>query len=158
MFIAPPFSLLSKTALSLLKAGGACFITSKPGWGGSYGSYTNENPTFSDNKQNGLTYDAAGNFTAGVVTYNAESQAVASTEPGGYAYGFDGDRLRGKKTESGVTTYYLRSSVLGGKIVAEISSSGSWNKGFVTWATALPGHASPNPILTTAAIRDLSGA
>jgi len=26
----PPFSLLSKTTLSLLKAGGACFITSKP--------------------------------------------------------------------------------------------------------------------------------
>ena len=105
--------------------------THREGWGGSFGSYTNDNPSFTNNRVAGQIYDAAGNHTAGVVTYNAESQAVSSTEPGGYSYGFDGDRLRGKKTESGVTTYYLRSSVLGGKIVAEISSSGSWNKGFV---------------------------
>jgi len=87
--------------------------THREGWGGAYGSYTNESPTFANNQQVGLTYDASGNFTAGLVSYDATGQAVSSTEPGGYTYGFDGDRLRGKKIDAGVTTYYLRSSVLG---------------------------------------------
>lgn len=39
-----------------------------------------------------------------------------------------------KKTENGVTTYYLRSSVLGGQVAAEIKSFGGswgWSRGFV---------------------------
>lgn len=105
--------------------------THREGWGGIYGSYTNDSPTFANNKQSGLTYDAAGNFTAGgTAVYDAMSQQV-SFSAGGMTHAYDGDRLRGKKTEAGVATYYLRSSVLGGKIVAEISSAGVWNKGFV---------------------------
>jgi RHS repeat-associated protein len=44
---------------------------------------------------------------------------------------YDGDRLRGKKNENGVVTYYLRSSVLGGQVVAELTSVGGWSRGYV---------------------------
>ncbi|HKO42783.1 MAG TPA: RHS repeat-associated core domain-containing protein, partial [Pyrinomonadaceae bacterium] len=44
---------------------------------------------------------------------------------------YDGDRLRTRKTESGVDTYYLRSTVLGGQVVAELNSSGAWSRGYV---------------------------
>ena len=33
---------------------------------------------------------------------------------------YDGDRLRGKRTEGQAITYYLRSTVLGGQVVAEL--------------------------------------
>jgi RHS repeat-associated protein len=45
-----------------------------------------------------------------------------------------------KKVENGATTYYLRSSVFGGQIVAEIvwaSVSWQWNRGYVFGATGL---------------------
>ena len=47
---------------------------------------------------------------------------------------YDCDRLRVKKVENGVSTYYLRSSVLGGQVVAEInwfSDARGWNRGYV---------------------------
>jgi RHS repeat-associated protein len=44
---------------------------------------------------------------------------------------YDGDRLRGKKSENGIVTYYLRSSVLGGQVVAELNSGGGWMRGYV---------------------------
>ncbi|HKO42435.1 MAG TPA: RHS repeat-associated core domain-containing protein, partial [Pyrinomonadaceae bacterium] len=44
---------------------------------------------------------------------------------------YDGDRLRTRKTESGVDTYYLRSTVLGGQVVAELNASGAWTRGYV---------------------------
>ena len=43
---------------------------------------------------------------------------------------YDGDGLRIKKTENGVTTWYLRSSVLGNQVVAEIAD-GAWQRAFV---------------------------
>ena len=49
--------------------------------------------------------------------------------------GYDGDGLRVKKTEgtgkSATTTYYLRSSVLGGQVIAELNSAGNWQRGYV---------------------------
>ncbi len=103
-------------------------ITLRNGWGVPNASYT---ASYSNNKRVGLSYDAAGNFTAdGSVTYDATGQQV-SFPGGGMLHAYDGDGLRGKKTESGVTTYYLRSSVLGGQIVAEINSSGGWTRGYV---------------------------
>lgn len=64
-----------------------------------------------DNSRNTFTYDATCR------------QATASY--GGYslANSYDGDRLRVKKVENGFVTYYLRSSVLGGRVVAEANSS-----------------------------------
>jgi hypothetical protein len=51
---------------------------------------------------------------------------------------YDGDGLRAKKTDNGDTVYYLRSSVLGGQMAAEIygggvsySGSGWWLRGYV---------------------------
>jgi RHS repeat-associated protein len=39
--------------------------------------------------------------------------------------------LRLRKIQNGATTYYLRSSILGGQVVAEISGSGNWTRGYV---------------------------
>jgi hypothetical protein len=52
---------------------------------------------------------------------------------GGYSLqqAYDGDRLRIRKVENGQTTYYLRSSVLGGQVVSEVDSSGAWQRGYV---------------------------
>jgi RHS repeat-associated protein len=36
-----------------------------------------------------------------------------------------------KKTENVATTYYLRSTVLGGQVVAEIDGGGAWQRGYV---------------------------
>jgi RHS repeat-associated protein len=44
---------------------------------------------------------------------------------------YDGDRLRGKKSEYGATTFYVRSSVLGGQVIAELGASGNWARGYV---------------------------
>jgi RHS repeat-associated protein len=44
---------------------------------------------------------------------------------------YDGDGLRLRKVQNGATTYYLRSSILGGQVVAEISGSGNWTRGYV---------------------------
>jgi RHS repeat-associated protein len=43
---------------------------------------------------------------------------------------YDGDGLRAKKTENNATTYYLRSSVLGGQVVAELNG-GAFARGYV---------------------------
>ena len=107
--------------------------THREGWGGIYQSYTNDNPTYNGNRQNGLTYDLAGNYTAGgTMTYDATGQQTASGATLTHAY--DGDLLRGKKVESGDATYYLRSSVLGGQVICEIKNWGvgwSWWRGYV---------------------------
>lgn len=50
---------------------------------------------------------------------------------------YDGNRLRARKVDDNTTTYYLRSSVLGGQIVAEISSSGTLQRGYVYLANQL---------------------
>jgi hypothetical protein len=36
-----------------------------------------------------------------------------------------------KKTDNSATTYYLRSSVLGGQVICELIVSGSWARGYV---------------------------
>jgi RHS repeat-associated protein len=55
--------------------------------------------------------------------------ALASTSALNQAY--DGDGLRVKKTEYGWTTFYLRSSVLGGQVLAEIDGNNVWQRGYV---------------------------
>ena len=106
-------------------------ITAREGWGGTNPAYS---VSFNNNKMNGHTYDASGNLTdAGggwTFTYDANSQQITSAV-NGVLNVYDGERLRGKKTEGGVTFYYLRSSVLNGQIVAEIASNGDWHRGFV---------------------------
>jgi hypothetical protein len=105
-------------------------LTQRQGWGGENASYT---ATFNNNRRNGSTYDAAGNVMSAAgqtFAYDATGQqATASVTNLQQAY--DGDGLRVRKTENGVTTYYLRSSVLGGQVIAEISPGGTWKRGYV---------------------------
>jgi len=105
--------------------------TSRTGWGGANPQYT---ATFTNNKMNGMVYDQAGNLIdAGggwTFTYDATGQQVTSAV-GSMQNWYDGDRLRGKKKEYGATTYYLRSSVLGGVVVAELTELGAWARGYV---------------------------
>ena len=44
---------------------------------------------------------------------------------------YDGEGLRVKKTEYGWTTWYLRSSVLGGQVIAEVDGNNVWQRGYV---------------------------
>jgi hypothetical protein len=101
-------------------------ITQRVGWGGANASFT---AAYTDNRRAGMQYDLAGNLTGDggqTFTYDATGQqAYASTTA--LTQHYDGDRLRVKKEEQGATTYYVRSSVLGGRVVAEI---GQWNGGW----------------------------
>lgn len=107
-------------------------LTSREGWGGDNPI---DNATYTNNKRNGLTYDAAGNLTntgAMNFTYDATGQQATASYSGYLLQQFyDGNGMRVKKNENGGITYYLRSTVLGGQIVAEISSSGTLQRGFV---------------------------
>jgi RHS repeat-associated protein len=105
-------------------------LTQRQGWGGENASYT---ASFTNNRRSGSTYDAMGNVTnAGgqSFSYDATGQQTYASV-GNLQQSYDGDRLRGRKVENGATTYYLRSSVLGGQVVAEISSGGAWMRGYV---------------------------
>src|ERR1043166_5560096 len=134
-------------------------VTHRVGWGGEVqggtagqtsGIYYTYN---SSNRRTGFTYDAAGNLTNDGVqqfTYDATGQQ-ANVSFSGYSMqqGYDGNGLRVKKTENGSMTYYLRSSVLGGQVVAEIVGSGtswSWNRGYVYSGSGLLAVQSANSV------------
>lgn len=106
-------------------------ITSREGWGGPNPQYS---ATYINNKMNGMVYDQAGNMTdAGggwTYTYDATGQQATSAT-GNVVNVYDGDRLRGKRTEGQNTTYYLRSTVLGGQVIAELAQNGIWLRGYV---------------------------
>ena len=94
-------------------------ITYREGWGG-------ENPQWDRDvhKQQGEmggTYDPAGNLTnAGGARPSPMTPRANNHDCSGIvAAVYDGNRLRGKKDEGGAPTYYLRSTVLGGQVVAE---------------------------------------
>jgi hypothetical protein len=119
-------------------------VTHKYGWGGEVQGGTagqngpDINRSYTNNRVNGFSYDAAGNLTNDLgqtFTYDATGQQ-ATASYGGYSLtqSYDGDGLRVKKNDNGAQTYYLRSSVLGGQVVAEIiwaSVSWQWNRGYV---------------------------
>lgn len=66
----------------------------------------------------------AGNLTdyrGQTFTYDATGQEATAYRSGySLQQSYDGDGLRAKKYDNGATTYYLRSSLLGGQVVAEI--------------------------------------
>ena len=105
------------------------------GWGGIGGTGRIDTATYTNNRRNGYSYDAAGNLTNDLgqtFTYDATGQQTLASYSGySLQQNYDGDRLRVKKVENGTTTYYLRSSVLGGQIVAELSGAGTWMRGYV---------------------------
>ena len=103
-------------------------LTERWGWGGENASYT---AAYANNRRAGLSYDASGNVTSDggqAFTYDAEGQQFSAYN---LQQWYDGERLRAKKVEGGQVTYYLRSSVLGGKVVAELSGYGVWTRGYV---------------------------
>jgi RHS repeat-associated core domain len=110
-------------------------LTYREGWGGDNPSFT---ATYTNNKRAGITYDAAGNTTndgGQTFTYDATGQAATGSYTGYLLQQYyDGDRLRVKKSDNGPVTYYLRSSVLDGRVVAEInptSPTPTWQRGYV---------------------------
>jgi RHS repeat-associated protein len=113
-------------------------VTGRVGWGGNYGGYTNQSLPYANNRRTDLQYDPAGNlsYDGGNYTYDATGQQTNATYPpnwNGYTLqqGYDGDGLRVKKVDNGTPTYYLRSSVLGGKVLAEVDWQGTWQRGYV---------------------------
>jgi hypothetical protein len=117
-------------------------VTHKYGWGGEVqggtaGQSSDIYYSYTGNRRNGFSYDAAGNLTNDIgqnFTYDVTGQQTASSYTN-LQNTYDGDGLRVKRTEDGLPqTYYLRSSVLGGQVVAEITWTGfswQWNRGYV---------------------------
>jgi RHS repeat-associated protein len=107
-------------------------MTYREGWGGDNPSYT---VSYTNNKRAGLTYDAAGNVTndgGQNFTYDATGQQTQAYYSGYLLQqDYDGNGRRVKKSENNAPTYYLRSSVLDGQVVAEINGSGTWVRGYV---------------------------
>jgi RHS repeat-associated protein len=106
-------------------------LVQRGGWGGEHASYTLSFDA--NNRRAGSTYDASGNVThdgGQAFEYDATGQQVTASHAT-TQMGYDGDRLRVRRVENGVTTYFIRSSVLGGQVVAEINSSGGWTRGYV---------------------------
>lgn len=69
------------------------------------------------------------------LSYDATSQQTRAryTGAGGcdIQQSYDGDRQRVKKVEGGQTTFYLRSTVLGGQVVGEYNQTGNFTRGYV---------------------------
>jgi len=93
--------------------------------------------SYTGNRRNGFTYDAAGNLTNDIgqnFTYDVTGQQTASSYTNLQNW-YDGDGLRVKRTEDGLyPALFLRSSVLGGQVVAEIDYVGGswqWWRGYV---------------------------
>lgn len=120
-------------------------ITARAGWGGVNAEYTANvnarNQVTSLSVPNGPTY----NFNYGPETanagyllsdgqqsyqYDATGQQTSASGNGGLTMGYDGNGLRVQKTENGQTIYYLRSTVLGGQVVAEFNGS-TWQRGYI---------------------------
>jgi RHS repeat-associated protein len=106
-------------------------MTWRNGWGVANAQYAYD-PQFNGNRMTvnpvtgaAIGYDLAGNLTndgAQTYTYYANGQQAAASGSG-LTQTYDGDGLRVKKTENGVTTYYLRSTMLGKQVVLEITGS-----------------------------------
>jgi len=116
------------------------------GWGGWFNPWLEQWPSYVNNRLTtnpwtsaSMSYDAAGNLTNdGYQTYTYDATGQQTYASGtALTQSYDGDGLRVKKVESGTTTYYLRSSVLGGQVISEIGSSGGLQRGYVYFGNQL---------------------
>jgi RHS repeat-associated protein len=110
-------------------------ITLRQGWGGEAASY---GPiSYTNNRRNGFSYDAAGNLTfdLGQHFYYDAAGRQTYVDWTNLQQWYDGDGLRVKKSDSSDTVFYLRSSALGGHVVAEIRYAPGygwhWSRGYV---------------------------
>ena len=109
------------------------------GWGGWFNPWLEQWPNYVNNRLTtnpwtgaSMSYDAAGNLTNdGYQSYAYDATGQQTSAGTTLAQNYDGDRLRVKKIENGATTYYLRSTVLGGQVISELSSGGSLQRGYV---------------------------
>jgi YD repeat-containing protein len=70
------------------------------------------------------TYNCASHLTSAVMTTSSSNTTIL--------YGYDGDGQRVKKIETNApTTYYVRSSALGGQVLDEVDASGAKLRGYV---------------------------
>jgi hypothetical protein len=93
----------------------------------------------------GWTYDADGNWLSGANrqhTYDAAGRSsTTSWTSGGYFNEFyDGDGRRVKAVEPNLVTYYLRSTVLGGQVIEELTSSGAKQQALIYAGQKVIGH------------------
>jgi uncharacterized protein RhaS with RHS repeats len=72
-----------------------------------------------DDGQQQFTYDAAGHQR------RARSRALDLRQD------YGGDGLRAKKVEGNITTYYVRSTVLGNQVVADLDAAGHVVRSYV---------------------------
>jgi RHS repeat-associated protein len=120
-------------------------LTHRYGWGGEVqggGAGQSSDLYYSyagTNRRTAFTYDGAGNLTfdgGQHFEYDATGQQTKAYFSG-YTLdqGYDGNGLRAKKSENNAApTYFLRSSVLGGQVVAEINwfnVAWGWSRGYV---------------------------
>jgi len=108
------------------------------GWGGWFNPWLEQWPSYVNNHMTTvpgtsltISYDAAGNLINDGTQSYAYDATGQQTSGGGVTQSYDGDRLRVKKVENNVTTYYLRSSVLGGQVISELNTSGVLQRGYV---------------------------
>jgi YD repeat-containing protein len=121
--------------------------TSRTGyhWGQGLTSFA---PTYNNNRHTGWTYDAAGNVTDNsgpnvqnpAMKYDAAGRLANFINGAFFAYlnehGYDGDSQRvhysstliNSSPVQSTRSYYLRSSVLGGEIIAEVYESNLWTE------------------------------
>jgi RHS repeat-associated protein len=100
--------------------------------------------TENNNNTTNFTYDNAGNMTAANSTtyqWDAANRLKSVNNGSLGSYGYDGNGKRVKKTESGVTTYYVISSVLGS--VLEVTSAGV-QRAYVMSGNAVVAQLNPN--------------
>ncbi|HEX8137838.1 MAG TPA: hypothetical protein VF544_09635 [Pyrinomonadaceae bacterium] len=98
-------------------------------WERSY-SFTD---TYVNNKRVGWQYDAEGNLTEDEWTrrYDSASREIEETKTGqSVKQSYDGNGEVIKRVENGVTTYYVRSSIID-KVVTELNGSGQRKSTFV---------------------------
>jgi RHS repeat-associated protein len=107
-------------------------VTQKLGRAGDSDQFS---ASYTNNRRNGFSYDAAGNLTfdgGQSFAYDATGQQVSASYTGyTLLQSYDGDGLRVRKEENSLVTYYLRSSVLGDQVVSEINGVGGWHRGYV---------------------------
>jgi len=117
-------------------------MTHRYGWGGEVQggtplSSTDITYSYTNNRRSGFGYDLSGNLTFDgeqTFTYDATGQQASSNFTN-LQNSYDGDGLRVKRTQDGsYPALYLRSSVLGGQVVAEldfVNGVWQWWRGYV---------------------------
>lgn len=99
----------------------------------SWANFRNQDPAFHYDLEGNLTQDRDVQYTYDAANRNILLVASASSRTITPSYDGDGRVIKRNETVSGSSTvkYFLRSSVLGGNIIEELSNTGQKTKGYV---------------------------